>query len=240
MYLKKNNLYNIAIIPARGKSKGIPRKNIKFLGGKPLIAWTIDAALKSQSIKRVIVSTEDEEIADIAKKYGAEVPFLRPIELSEDDTPTLPVLQDLISKINIRNVDNIITLQPTSPFRTTEHLNEAINIFESNISADSLVSCIEVPHNFTPGSIMKLSDEGFLQNYYENSFETQNFRRQDKPIFYARNGAAIYITKINMLQKAIVCGNIIPYFMDRFSSIDIDNDDDFIFAEYLIKSNNAL
>ena len=109
MYLKKNNLYNIAIIPARGKSKGIPRKNIKNLGGKPLIAWTIDAALKSQSIKRVIVSTEDEEIADIAKKYGAEVPFFRPIELSEDNTPTLPVIQDLISKISKNWAFNQIT-----------------------------------------------------------------------------------------------------------------------------------
>jgi len=231
-------LFNIAIIPARGNSKGIPRKNIKNFAGKPLIAWTIEAALNTKSIERVIVSTEDEEIANIALKYGAEVPFLRPMELAEDDSPTLPVLQDVISKINIKNIHNIITLQPTSPFRTTKHLNEAIFKFESNSNADCLVSCIEVPHNFIPSSIMKVTEEGFLENY-SNNIGTKNLRRQDKPIYYARNGAAIYITKINILNKAILAGNIIPYFMDRFSSIDIDTEDDFIFAEYLFKLKNG-
>ena len=230
----------IAIIPARGLSKGVPRKNIKTLSGKPLIAWTIEAALASKLINRVIVSTEDQEIAEISKFYGAEVPFLRPIELSQDDTPTLLVLQNLLKKIDLKDIDNIITLQPTSPLRTTQHLNEAISTFEKYTYSDCLVSCIEVPHNFTPESIMKINNEGFLQNFYEDNIQTKYLRRQDKPKYYARNGAAIYITKKEIINKAILYGNIIPYNMDKFSSLDIDTEDDFILAEYLFKLKNDI
>lgn len=230
----------IAIIPARGLSKGVPRKNIKILAGKPLIAWTIEAALGSKLINRVIVSTEDQEIAEISKFYGAEVPFMRPIELSQDDTPTLLVLQNLINKIDTRDIDNIITLQPTSPLRTTNHLNEAISKFERYPYSDCLVSCIEVPHNFTPDSIMKISDEGYLQNFYEHNIQPIYLRRQDKPKYYARNGAAIYITKKDIINNAILSGNIIPYNMDKFSSLDIDTEEDFILAEYLFKLKNDI
>jgi len=230
----------IAIIPARGLSKGVPRKNIKILAGKPLIAWTIEAALGSKLINRVIVSTEDQEIAEISKYYGAEVPFMRPIELSQDDTPTLLVLQNIINKIDIKDIDNIITLQPTSPLRTTIHLNEAIYKFERNPYSDSLVSCIEVPHNFTPDSIMKINNEGFLQNFSEDNIQPKYLRRQDKPKYYARNGAAIYITKKDIINNAILSGNIIPYNMDKFSSLDIDTEDDFILAEYLFKLKNDI
>lgn len=230
----------IAIIPARGLSKGVPRKNIKILAGKPLIAWTIEAALGSKLINRVIVSTEDQEIAEISKLYGAEVPFMRPIELSQDDTPTLLVLQNLINNIDIKDIDNIITLQPTSPLRNTNHLNEAIYKFERYPYSDCLVSCIEVPHNFTPDSIMKINDQGFLQNFYEDNIQPKYLRRQDKPKYYARNGAAIYITKKDIINNAILSGNIIPYNMDKFSSLDIDTEEDFILAEYLFKFKNDI
>ncbi len=230
----------IAIIPARGLSKGVPRKNIKILAGKPLIAWTIEAALSSKLINRVIVSTEDQEIAEISKFYGAEVPFMRPIELSQDDTPTLLVLQNMIKRLDIKDIDNIITLQPTSPLRTTNHLNEAIYKFERCPDSNCLVSCIEVPHNFTPDSIMKISNEGFLQNFNEDNIQPKYLRRQDKPKYYARNGAAIYITKKDIINNGILSGNIMPYYMDKFSSLDIDTEDDFILAEILFKLKNDL
>lgn len=143
----------LGIIPARGGSKGIPRKNIKLLNGKPLIAYTIEAALAS-NLDRVIVSTDCKEIAGISKEYGAEV-MMRPSHLAEDKTPTLPVLQDVILKLN-EKFDAVMTLQPTSPLRTVEDINKSIEIFSSDKDADSLVSVLEVPHNYMSEKLMSL------------------------------------------------------------------------------------
>jgi CMP-N-acetylneuraminic acid synthetase len=214
----------VGIIPARGGSKGIPKKNIKLLNGKPLIAYTIEAALAS-SLDRVVVSTDCEEIANISKEYGAEV-LMRPEHLAEDKTPTLPVLQDVVSKLDTK-YDAMMTLQPTSPLRTIEDINKSIEIFSKDNEADSLVSVVEVPHNYMPGKLMS-----FDGKYLNGNSEVK--RRQEISIMYARNGAAIYITKTEKLNEYIFGGKILPYFMSKVNSFDIDDIEDWEIVERLI------
>ncbi|MCP4179608.1 MAG: acylneuraminate cytidylyltransferase family protein [bacterium] len=220
----------LGIIPARGGSKGIPKKNIKLLNGKPLIYYTIEAAKRSK-LKRIIVSTEDPEIEEVSKRLGVEV-IKRSASLSEDDTPTQPVLIDALDKIG-EDFDAVMTLQATSPLRDFNHINEAIELFSINSEADSLVSVVKIPHNMTPVSIMKES-EGFLYSYIDKGSEI--LRRQDKPIYYARNGAAIYITRISKIKDYIFGGKILPYFMNKLESVDIDDVDDWVLAELILKN----
>jgi len=223
----------LAIIPARGGSKGVPRKNIRSVAGKPLIAWSIEAAKSSTSVSRVIVSTEDPEIAKIAQDFGAEV-LTRPADLARDETPTLPVLQHVVD--HLKSTENwqsqaVLTLQPTSPLRTAQHIDEAWSLFASDPHSDSLVSCLEVPHIFHPRSVMRLSQTGYLEPWLS---EPQPTRRQDKETVYARNGAAIYITRTERLVDFVFGGCIIPYKMSEQDSIDIDTEDDLLKAEALL------
>ena len=206
----------IGIIPARGGSKGIPKKNIKSLNGKPLIAYTIQAAMRS-TIDRVIVSTDCEVIASVAQEFGAEV-VIRPTELAKDSSPTLPVLQHIMKNIN-ETFDAVVTLQPTSPLRCAKHINEAIELFKNDYKADSLVSVIAVPHNYAPEKIMKINGRYLTGN-------SKAKRRQEINTVYARNGAAIYITRACKLDEYIFGGNILPYIMSKLSSIDVDDLED--------------
>ncbi len=214
----------LGIIPARGGSKGIPKKNIKLLNGKPLIAYTIEAALAS-NIDRVVVSTDCKEIASISREYSAEV-MMRPSHLAEDKTPTLPVLQDVVSRLE-EKFDAVMTLQPTSPLRTSKHINEAIELFKSDKKANSLVSVVEVPHNYMPEKLMS-----FDGKYLTGNREVK--RRQEISTMYARNGAAIYITKTEKLGEYIFGGKILPYFMSKIKSFDIDDIEDWKIVERLI------
>lgn len=229
----------LGVIPARGGSKGIVRKNLRLLNGKPLIAWTIEAALNAIGLDRVIVSTEDEEIAEVSKTYGAEVPFMRPAELAKDNTPTLDVLQHTLYHLAQDESyfpDAIVTLQPTSPMRTSKNIDEALRLFKADFLADCLVSCIKVPHNYHPESIMTLQENGYLKPYSDKKGLPS--RRQDKSEIFARNGAAIYITRASNLDKFIVGGNIIPFIMNDHESIDIDTEDDLIRAENILVNRN--
>ena len=214
----------LGIIPARGGSKGIPKKNIKDLKGKPLIAYTIEAALKS-NLTDVIVSTDCNEIAEISKKYNAKV-IMRPANLAQDKTPTLPVLQFVIDSFD-KNYDAVMTLQPTSPLRTIEHINESIDLFINDENVDSLVSVTEVPHNYMPEKLMH-----FNGKYLTGNEKVK--RRQDIPIMYARNGAAIYITKVDKINEYIFGGKILPYFMSKLNSFDIDDIEDWKIVERLV------
>lgn len=211
----------VGIIPARGGSKGIPKKNIKLLNGKPLIAYTIEAALAS-NLDRVIVSTDCEEIASVSKQYGAEV-MMRSSRLAEDKTPTLPVLQDVVSRLD-EKYDAVMTLQPTSPLRTVEDINKSIEIFSTDNEADSLVSVVEVPHNYMPEKLMC-----FDGKYLSGNSKIK--RRQEVSMKYARNGAAIYITKTERLSEYIFGGKILPYFMSKINSFDIDDMEDWGIVE---------
>ncbi|MEM5557225.1 acylneuraminate cytidylyltransferase family protein [Aliarcobacter cryaerophilus] len=214
----------LGVIPARGGSKGIPKKNIKLLNGKPLISYTIEAALAS-NLNRVIVSTDCEEIAGVSKHYGVEV-MMRPSHLAEDKTPTLPVLQDVVAKLE-EKYDAVMTLQPTSPLRTVEDINKSIEIFASDSKADSLVSVVEVPHNYMPEKLMDFDGKYISGN-------SQVKRRQEVSNMYARNGAAIYITKTEKLSEYIFGGKVLPYFMSKTNSFDIDDMEDWEIVERFI------
>lgn len=230
----------LAIIPARGGSKGIPKKNIHPLGNKPLIAYTCEAAKKSKLIDRVIISTDSKEINDVAVEYGAESPFLRPDYLSEDNTPAFPVIEYTIQKLKEKEgytPDAVLLLQPTSPFRTEKHIDEAIQKFMDS-SLDTLVSVVEVPHQYNPLSILKPEDDG-LVNYVVS--EQQILRRQDKPKVFARNGPAILINKCKELleRKTLYPKKVAFYEMDELSSHDIDRKEDLLLAEMYLSRDLA-
>ncbi len=221
----------VAIIPARGGSKGIIGKNKKLLLGKPLIQYTLDAALASSQLKLIIVSTDDQEIADLCLARNVEVQF-RPEHLCGDLVPTLPVLQHVLLNSKI-DYDAVLTLQPTSPLRTSQHIIEAVTLFKQNQEADSLVSVVKVPHNFSPESLMKM-EGNYLFNYLDVD---PILRRQDKKTYFARNGAAIYITKRQQLEKSILGGKIIGYEMSAIDSLDIDTMEDWEMAELILSKD---
>lgn len=224
----------LGIILARGGSKGIPGKNIHLLGGKPLVAWTIEAARKSALLTRLILSSDSEEIIDVAKGYGVDVPFVRPRSLAGDDTPALPVVQHAVEHISTQDgcaPDIVVLLQPTSPLRRTVHIDESLQrLIDSE--ADSIVSVVKVHHNYSPISEMVLR-EGYLLPYV--NWEEKNNLRQFKPAFYARNGA-IYAFRHRCLVEgnSIYGEKILPYEMAREESIDVDDLFDLEFCEFLL------
>jgi len=226
------NMNILAVIPARGGSKGIPNKNIALLGGRPLISYTINAAREAKSVERLVVSTDDERIANISASFGAEV-IIRPFELAADNSPTLPVIQHAVAQLARLNYSAaaVMTLQPTSPLRTSRHIDEAARLFCSDPNADSLVSCIDVPHIFHPRSVMRKNKDGYLEQYLQQEIIT---RRQDKDHVLARNGAAIYITRASKIDQYIFGGRLLPFTMTPEDSIDIDSMNDIHEAEYIL------
>jgi len=230
----------LGIITARGGSKGIPKKNIKELAGKPLIEYTFDAVKNSKKLNRYIVSTDDEEIIKFSKNKNIEVPFKRPAELAEDDTKSIDVLIHAVKHLELSEnyfPDYIMTLQPTSPLRTSEDIDKSIELILNDNDADSLVSVVEIPHNFNPHSAM-IYDGKYLNHFIKSE---QIMRRQEKPKFYARNGAAIYITSYDLLMKSmkIVGEKCLAYIMRKERSIDIDDQYDWEIAEFLIKKSKV-
>ena len=227
----------LAIITARGGSKSLPGKNIKILAGKPLIAWTIQAALKSGYLDRVIVSTDDKKIAAVAKKYHAEVPFLRPAKLAKDKTSTVPVLLHALHWLKLKegySPDAVVTLQPTSPLRRTEHIDEALRLFYKT-GADSVVSVCRAEHS--PYWMMKVKGDRaspFMKDTSEHK------RRQDLPPVYRPNGA-VYVTRYGVLtkQKRILGRDTRAMVMDAESSVDIDTAMDFKLAEVILNGQRA-
>ena len=220
MYKNKSIL---AIIPARGGSKGILRKNIINVNGKPLIQYTIDSAKKSKYIDRLVISTEDAEIASIAVRCGAEAPFLRPIELAKDETKTIDVLIDVIKKLEGLGYkyDYMVLLQPTQPLRETFHIDEAIEmIIDKN--KDSLVSVSEVSEH---PILMRTVDE---KNETRSLLgQRSDIRRQDFSKVYKVNGA-IYINKLNnkFNTNTSLNDNKLAYIMDKKYDLDIDEPED--------------
>ena len=227
----------LAIVPAREGSKGIPKKNIYPLCNTPLIYYTIKAIQRSKLITRAILSSDSSEVIKVAEDYGLEVPFVRPSKLAQDDTPALPVVEHAVKWLEETEnykADYIILLQPTSPLRTENHIDEALSIL-INSDADSIVSIVEVPHSFNPYSIMKL--QGKYLSPYLLYDENKNLR-QFKPVFYARNGAAIYAFTYNCLMNkhSIYGDKILPYLMEKESSIDVDDLFDLKLCEWILSS----
>lgn len=234
--MKKTSRYNIlGVITARGGSKGIPRKNIKKLGNKPLIAYTIEAALKSRMITHLVVSTDDEEIARVARRYGANVPFLRPKNLAQDNTPTLPVIQHALkfmeNKLQIVFHYTAI-LQPTSPFRLTEDIDKPIELLIS-AGADSAVSLVEVESGSHPIKMKRLDGVKVLPLA---AVEEEGMRRQDFPVVYKRS-SAIYAQKRSVLMANKIYGkHVVGHVVPKERSIDIDDQFDWLKAQFMLKN----
>lgn len=224
----------LALIPARGGSKGIPRKNIAPLGGKPLIAWTIAAARSATRVSRVVVSTDDAEIADVARAAGAEVPFLRPAEISNDAAPALPVIVHAVGWLEANggwSAEAVVYLQPTSPFRDAADIDAAIASLQDG-AADTIVSVVEVPHNMSPSSLMEVRD-GWLS--FMVPPEQRQFRRQAKQRLFARNGPAILLNRRSVIDNGELYGErIAAYEMPRLAALDIDEPEDLAVAEALL------
>lgn len=213
----------LAIIPARGGSKGLPRKNILPLLGKPLIAWTIERALASKYLDKVIVSTDDEEIARIAKDYGAEVPFLRPAELATDTATTIAAIHHALGFYKKRGIgfDYLALLEPTSPLRAEGDIDKAIKLLNDHeAEADSLVSVGEV-HMEHPSIVKKIEN-----NYVTPYVPTDEIitRRQDLSKAYFPYGV-IYLSKITSLEATdtFYQERTIPFFIERWQNYEVDD-----------------
>lgn len=225
----------IAVIPARGGSKGIPRKNLALINQRPLIFYAIDAALQAHSIDRTWVSTDDTEIAEVSRISGAEVPFMRPANLADDAAPMLGVLRHALKwhEDNVGPLEAVVLLQPTSPLRQAQHIDEAVALFRSS-GASSVVSVMEVPHQFNPSSVMLLR-EGVLRPFVEDGRLIT--RRQDKPCVFARNGPAVLVCHPDTLKASELYGpRCVPYVMSASVSIDIDTQDDLREVERAMQS----
>jgi len=219
----------LAIIPARGGSKGVPRKNIKLLAGKPLIVWTIEEAKKSKYISKLILSSEDDEIINVAKEYGCEVPFKRPVKLAQDNTPGIDAILHAIEQCP--GYDYIILLQPTSPLRTSEDIDDFISYF-INQNVNACVSVCEPSKS--PYWMYQLGTSNNLIPLLKENASIS--RRQDLPKAYALNGA-LYIANIEWIKqtKNFVTDETVAYVMPVNRSYDIDTIDDFQICEYLLE-----
>jgi len=223
---------NIAIIPARSGSKGLKDKNIKCLAGKPLVAYSIKAAIDSNVFDRVMVSTDSERYAEIAREYGAEVPFLRSEKTSSDTASSWDAVAEVIENYEAIGefFDTFMLLQPTSPLRTAADIQNAYRTMEEK-DANSVISLCEVDHS--PMQCNTLPDSMSLEGFIKA--ESKGKRRQDMPTFYRFNGA-IYLSKIGFFNKnhdIYRCGSF-AYLMDKRRSIDIDDDMDFQIAEVIL------
>lgn len=223
----------LGLIPARGGSKAIPHKNIAPVAGRPLLAYTCDAALVSQRLTRVVLSTDDPAIAEVGRRYGAEVPFLRPASLAQDDIPMLSVLQNalrVLQEIEGYQPEVVVLLQPTSPLRGAEHIDAAVDLLLAT-GADTVVSVVAVPHQFNPVSLMRMEGERLVP-FLEGPMV---LRRQDKPMVFARNGPAVLATRCTMIEMGKLYGeDTRPVIMSQAESVDIDSQEDLAFAEFLL------
>lgn len=227
----------LAIIPARGGSKGLPGKNIRPISGIPLICHTIKAALSASSISQIVVSTDDEEIANVARKCGAEVPFIRSAELAKDNSMVMDAYFDMIDKISAdtkQKIESFVALLPTVPLRLPEDIDEAVNIFIEN-KADSVISVTESPVPIQWHR--KITDEGILCDYLSEFNAVKN--RQELEKTYVPNGAVyVFRTEVLRTTREYYTDKTYPYIMPRERSADIDELLDFEWAEYLLEKQN--
>lgn len=218
----------LAVIPARGGSKGIPRKNIKKLAGKPLIGWTIEAAKKADCIDRIVVSTDDEEISNVAIEFGAEVPFHRPANLSTDEAPGVSTALHALN--NLPGYDWILLLQPTSPLRAIEDIDAIWRLCVER-HASSAVSVTEVSKH--PLWMFKRRSDGSLEQFLPGMQTLA--RRQELPKAYALNGA-LYLARTEWVlsHQRLVGPDTLGYVMPAERSVDIDTQYDWLWVEYLM------
>jgi len=229
----------LGLIPARGGSKGIPRKNLAPLLGRPLLAWSCEAALRCRRLTRLLVSTDDAEIAAVARALGADVPFLRPAELARDQTPMIDVARHALAwceEEGGQELDAVVILQPTSPLRRSSDIDAAIERLEST-GADAVVSVVRVPHAFEPGSLLRRDADGRLTPLQA---APPVLRRQDKPELYARNGPAVLaVRRTALLRGGFYDGHVVGLEMPSLASIDIDEPQDLELAALVLEGRQA-
>jgi CMP-N,N'-diacetyllegionaminic acid synthase len=211
----------LGLIPARGGSKGIPRKNLASVAGRPLLAWTVDAARAATELTRVVVSTDDDEIAGAA---GVDV-LRRPPELAADETPMLEVVRHAVEELE---PDVVVLLQPTSPLRRPEHVDAAVRLLLES-GADAIVSVVEVPHRYRPDALMDVVDGRVVPRGAART-------RQEKEVVYARNGPAVLALRSSSLGDDLYGGDTRPYVMDERDSLDVDTPFDLELADLLLRA----
>lgn len=230
----------LGIIPARGGSKGVPRKNIKLLDGRPLLAYTAESALKSKFLSKVILTTEDAEIAAVGRSLGLEVPFLRPKELALDTSPTLPVVFHAIDYLenNGEKFDAICLLQPTNPLRQAEDIDNCIELLEKS-DGDSVISILPVPHEYNPKWVYWQNEMGEMVLTTGESEPIP--RRQDLPPAFHREGS-VYVTKIDALRKYgnLYGKKVLGYEINQQNSVNIDTLEDWNLAEKLVATRTII
>ena len=223
----------VALIPARGGSKRVPGKNIAPCAGKPLLAWTAEAALASRRLDRVLLSTDDEAIAEVGRGLGLEVPFMRPPALSGDEVPMAPVMTHALSWLQDQGgvIEAFVLLQPSSPLRLARHIDEAVALlFESG--AETVVSVVEAPHIFHPAKVLRVAG-GRVLPYHERSEAFTDAA-------YGRNGPAVLVNRPEVIERGERWGEpIVPYVMAPEVSVDIDEPIDLALAECLLQRRQS-
>lgn len=220
----------LAIVPARGGSKGVPGKNARALAGRPLIEYTAQAARESGVIDRIVLSTDSDEIADAGRRAGLEVPFIRPASLAADDTPMLPVVRHAIDALSASGwtPDVIVLLQPTSPLRRPSHVRDAVTMLRET-KADSVVTVVELPRHLSPDYVMRIED-GLLRPFLPEGARLT--RRQDARPAYSRDGTVYACWRATLDRFGTIYGErCLPLVVNAADSLSIDTPDDWAEAE---------
>jgi CMP-N,N'-diacetyllegionaminic acid synthase len=225
----------LGLIPARGGSKGIPNKNIRSLLGKPLITWTIEQANASQYLDTVLVSTDSREIASIATQSGASVPFLRPSELAQDESPTVDAVIHAIRQLMAvgKQFDYVVLLEPTSPLRKKDDIDNAIELLNIQGEADGLVSVGEI-HTEHPLIVKSIHEDGYVTSYLPGVRKIYQRQQTDRAYFPY---GVVYISKVTKIldKRSFYSKRTIPYLIERWQNYEIDDEVDFSIIEQLAK-----
>jgi CMP-N,N'-diacetyllegionaminic acid synthase len=224
----------LGLIPARGGSQSVPRKNVKLLGDKPLLQYTAEAALKSRRLSRTILSTDDEEIAEVGARIGLEVPFMRPCELARDDTPMVDVVQHALRWVESHGdrFDAVCLLQPTNPFRLSADIDSCIELLEES-DADSVVTILAVPPEHNPHWVYFQDPDGRLR--LSTGEQAPPSRRQDLPDAFHREGS-VYVTRrtVVMEDDSLYGERLVGYLVNPEDRVNIDTPEDWKQAERLL------
>lgn len=233
----------LAIIQARGGSKGVPGKNVKSLLGKPLIAWTIEAALSAKSVTRTIVSTDDAAIAEAARAAGAEVPFMRPAELASDDAKSIGLLQHALSwlkKHEAYSPDVVVQLKPTNPLRTADHIDQCVQAYLDHHGVDSVITVVEAPIH--PLKTWRLNGEyliPFIPEEVSGIAESVKMPRQKLPQAFGNNSCVHVINPETIRSGSSIGKKVVGVVLSREESVNIDDPIDFDIAEMLLRRRLA-
>lgn len=228
-----SSLRVLGLVPARGGSRGIPRKNVRPLAGRPLLAYTAEAALASRSLARVVLSTDDPEIAAVGRACGLDVPFTRPSELAADASPTLGVVRHALDALpDGHEYDAVCLLQPTDPFRTTAEIDEAVALFRSS-GADTVISVHRVPDKYNPHWVYLRGDDGALR--LATGELAPIARRQDLPPAFHRSGSVYVTRRQTILDGSLFGARVVGLETDPDGSVNLDTMDDWELAERMLR-----